>query len=127
MKVDKFKAILKKNGFPTMTAFCRVSGEDRYELQKLLSMARHSLTPERSAELDRLAELAKKHKGQLDPDVYVTDELRGKMKEAIDQRGGVISFSSENDFSRDSIFQILSGRRKKRTKKVNELLTILNL
>ena len=98
------------------------------EIQKLFLAKKNKVLKvhqqERIDELNKLCSRTDKN-GNSDKDL--TFKIRNLIKEAIDELGGVEEFCKTHRFSMNSVFQIIGGRRKWRTQKVNDLIDALNL
>lgn len=117
-----------KSKFGTISRFCRIAGLDRYEIQKFFAATAKKMTPEREAYIRKLNEMVLLTSNKGNSNYEITATLRKKIKKAIEDKGGVINFCSDNqEFSQFSIWQIMSGKRKRRTKKVNQLINKLNI
>ncbi len=94
--------------FGTLSNFSRLAGIDRYELQK--KFARRSLDPADTKKIEDLTRTLTPHKGKGD----IAPKKLNELKRAVREYGGVLKFVTDNpDFSRDSVNQILAGRRKR--------------
>lgn len=94
--------------FGTLSNFSRLAGIDRYELQKKFS--RRSLDPSDLAMLEGKARTLTPSKGKGD----IAPKKLNELKRAVREYGGVLKFTTDNPgFSRDSVNQILAGRRKR--------------
>lgn len=109
-----------KEKFKTISEFGRVSGIDRTELQKALmpfyATNQHYIDfrIRINEDVDRLAP-------RINEDDLTPSKLEWLEKE-IKDRGGVVKFCRDNpQFSKDSVFHILQGRRKK----INGVVRIL--
>jgi len=103
-----------RDKFGTLSNFARCAGMDRYELQKQL------VRPDLAAkEITRLHGICRSTKAK-ESDIRV--EQLETLKVKISGIGGVDVFCSEHpSFSRASVFQIISGRRKVMSKGVRKL------
>lgn len=120
MKADKVKqAIVKK--FAKLSRFAEISGLDYYKLQKTLANK-----STKKSELVELYELVKSTE-QTETVDELSEYQKNELRKRLDDYGGVDKFSRENEYSRDSIFQILNGRRKRITPKVVVLFNILKI
>lgn len=121
MKAQTVKAAIKKK-FGTMTKFAKLSKTDRYELQKLFAREHPDVS-----ELQRIMKLVRKTK--VKPlDNEIPSDLLAKLRAELQDYGGVIKFTTDHDsFSKDSLFQILSGRRTRMTDKTKEIFNHFNL
>ena len=127
MTIEKLRSkIITK--FGSISNFCRITNIDRMEIQKLFLAKKNKVLKvhqqERIDELNKLCSRTDKN-GNSDKDL--TAEIRTKIKEAIDELGGVEKFCETHPFSMNSVFQIVAGRRKFRTQKVNDLIDTLNI
>ncbi len=114
------KEIIKK--FGSMSKFARLSGLDRYELQKVF--ARKVNDEETLCKIEGKIRRTANKSDKNEITVRQIDSLRKALKTA----GGVIEFSKANpQFPEKSVYQILSGRRKRMTKKVQELFSYFKL
>lgn len=127
-ELEKLKKRIKDK-FKSQSSFCRCIGKDPYDLQILFACEKSNpgQSEERTKELTELSDLCRSTDPKND-DQKITVDLRAKIHSALDERGGVYKFSKDNpDFKTSSIFQVLDGRRKNRTKKVNELIEFLGI
>ncbi len=105
------------NKFGTLSKFARLSGYPRYDLQKLF--ARKEVYDE---ELRVISALCSRTKDKAE-DSEITPENIKHLSKALKKAGGVIKFCRDNpQFNEQSVFQILSGKRKRKTAMVWELL-----
>lgn len=128
MDIEKLKNDIKAK-FGTMSKFCRSVGYDRYELQKLLqsSSKMKKITGKRMDQLQAITELLNKD-APIDDSYYINEATREEIASKIDSIGGVKVFIEKHpSFKPISVYQITSGIRKTRTKKVIEFLNILNI
>lgn len=117
-----------KRKFGTISKFCRLSGVDRYETQKLFAASNKKMNEERQDLLQQLSKICSFTDKDGNTNKDLTPNLRKLIKAAIDEQGGVDTFVATNpEFSRTSIFQIIKGRRKFRTAKVNHLIDTLKI
>jgi len=106
-----------KTKFGTYSRFAALAKYDRYELQKLFS--RKDNDPK---DLSAVLSLCRKTKIGNTPG-EISDEQISALSKALMKKGGVIKFCRMNkQFPEKSVYQILSGRRKRITEKVQELL-----
>lgn len=102
--------------FGSLSKFSRLSGYDRYELQKVFARKFND-----QATLREIARLVKATANKSDSN-EITEVQISKLSKALKKAGGVIQFSRDNpQFPEKSVYQILSGMRKRRTAKVMEL------
>lgn len=108
------KEIITK--FGTITKFAKLSGIDRYELQKIFA---RKTNPDKT--LEKIAKAIDRTK--VSPTEWeLTPEQIKRLSEALDKAGGVIKFCRRHKrFPEKSVYQILQGRRKRMTRKVREL------
>lgn len=108
-----------KTKFGSISRFARIANLDRYELQKLFGRTNPNIK-----DLQKVLKLAQgsqmKTSGK-----EISPEQVAALKQALEEYGGVIKFSRDHpEFGHKvSIFQILSGHRKRTTDKVRELFT----
>ena len=108
--------------FGTLSNFSRLAGIDRYELQK--KFARRVLDPNDLAMIEWKARTLTSKKGAGD---IAPKKLRD-LKRAVREYGGVLKFTTDNPtFSRDSVNQILAGRRKRISPVVKSLLEFFRI
>lgn len=102
--------------FGTITKFAKLAKVNRYELQKIF--AKEEVTPDQASWLKNLASTTK-----IDhTDVEIHPEKLELLKKALNAFGGVTRFTATNPrFSRDSVNQILAGRRKRISPVVQDL------
>jgi hypothetical protein len=108
--------------FGTMSRFARLAKLDRYELQKLF--ARKAEDTQEVGALYRKIEATalKPAEGEITP-----AQLK-KLAKAIEKAGGTYRFCKDNPkFAEKSVYQILSGRRKRVTEKIQELFDHFNI
>ncbi len=116
-----------KGKFGTISKFARLSGEDRYELQKLFSR-----------QLDDASEVARVSKLVVNTEVRVeANDLTAKhikaFRAALDKAGGVRKFIADNSkngkpvFVESTIHNILSGYRKHITPKIMVMFSALGV
>jgi hypothetical protein len=107
MKRDTLKKKIKEK-FGTHSNFARITGLDRYELQRDFLEKEGAVNPQLMLRLEELY-----HSAEPAPSRPVfTPEQITEIREAINEVGGVAVFSEANEYSKDTIFQILSGRMK---------------
>lgn len=119
MTTQTVKNQIKKK-FGTVAKFAKLADLDYYDLQKIFY----------SGDPDKLFEVSKKIMSiEVEPtDGEINDVQREKLKAKMDKAGGVIAFCRDNPkYSRVTIFQILSGHRKRLAPKVVELFTELKI
>lgn len=119
MTQEQVKEKIKKK-FGTVTNFAKVSGFDRYELQKMF-MPFYAKTQRYK---DLLVKVNEKIKAlEANPEASeISAEKLDLLKMYVEESGGVGKFCAENpDFSKDSVFQILSGKRKRMSAGVKKL------
>ncbi len=108
--------------FGTITNFLRISGIDKGDFQKAF-MDFYAEKPEFKKLIVEADKLCDELDNQNPVDDQLSDEKRQLLKEAIDKEGGVIKFCKDNTkFSQVSVFQILSGRRKRISPIIKNLL-----
>jgi hypothetical protein len=118
-KKDLKKKILKK--FGTISHFSRLSGRDRYELQKFF--ARH-LDKEEIAEMSAVADSTRFEES----DDTVSDEKITQLREAVKASGSIAGFCSDNpDFPIATVKEIIYGYRKKKSPQVRKLFAHFNI
>lgn len=124
----QLKAICKKR-FGSTARFARLIGRHYYDFQLLFAGAKKKMTPERKQQFKELIELAKKTVNRPLPDEDLTQELRDKIRVAIDSKfGSVGKFCEQHPaFSSFSIWQVLNGRRKTISQAVKRMLKILEI
>lgn len=119
------KEILRKQivtKFGTLSRFSRLSGYDRYELQKIFARSQNDIDL-----LRQISQLCSRTKDKSSEDDITEGQIL-KLSKALKKAGGVIKFSRENPgFPEKSVYQILSGRRKRITAKVKELFDHFDL
>lgn len=128
MELKELTKRIKKK-FGTISSFCRCSGEDAYELQKLFTSERNKTPNSRdnSAKMEQLSLLVKNTMPSGDSS-RISSETRAKVEEAITKEGGVKSFVEKHPkYSSVTIFQIIDGRRIRKTKLVQELIKHLGV
>jgi hypothetical protein len=127
-ELEKLKKRIKDK-FKSINRFCRCSGEDSYQLQILFSCekANPGKSEERTSKLLELSDLVKATDPNND-DTKITPELRSKLHATIAELGGANKFCEDHPkFSNVTVFQILSGYRKNKTKIVYDLIKILGI
>ena len=118
---DNVKKEIKQK-FGTITKFAVITGQDRYELQKLF--ARKSPDKE---DLQRIMNLVQ-NRVVKPTEKEISQALRNKLKKALKDYGGVSKFVRDNpSYSKTSILQIQSGHRKHMTDTVKTLFLHLNI
>lgn len=111
-----------KAKFGSLSNFAEISGIPRYDIQK--AFARKVPDKKFMALLEMKCNVLRPRP----VDGEITPSDRKKLERALNEAGGVIEFTRKNpDFSKDSIFQILSGKRKRMTEKVKELFSHFEL
>jgi hypothetical protein len=121
MTADRLLAKIKKK-FGSLSAFAEIAGLDRYELQKHFARKKPDENITWSLNNKCLVLKPRTRKGEISP-----KQLKS-LKRAINESGGVLAFTRENsEYSKDSIFQILSGKRKRMTPKVKKLFSHFEL
>jgi len=125
MNANQIKARIKRK-FGSLSQFARLSGMDRYELQK--QFARRSGNAGFLAQVNAKAGAtsAQGKGGAIGP------EKLARLKQALNAFGGVDKFCLENEaqhgnYSRASIFQLLAGRRKRITPIIRELFAFFDI
>jgi hypothetical protein len=102
--------------FGKMSRFASLAKIERYDLQKLF--ARKSPSP---ADIARISHLVDRTAVRL-TDGDITPAQIKALYEALKNAGGVITFCNKHpQFAEKSVYQILSGRRKRMTGKVQKL------
>lgn len=107
MKTETIKKQIKRK-FGKISRFAALAGLNRYDLQK--KFARKDLDEREGGKLARLIDVTRVQpiSGEIQP------EKLARLKTALNEFGGVLKFVTENpDFSRDSVNQILAGRRRR--------------
>jgi hypothetical protein len=108
------KAIIRK--FGKVSKFARLARLNRYDLQKLFS--RKNNTQNELGRITHLVEVTRVRPQDGD----LTPAKAKRLATALKQAGGVIKFCRDNpQFAEQTVFQVLSGRRKRMTPKVKEL------
>ena len=103
--------------FGTVSAFARITGSDRYELQKMLK--RQELTETDRAALRLLFEL---HKRSIDPS-RITKEKLSLIRKRLNEFGGVYLFCKENpEFQMGQVYAVYNGQVKTLQSKVAKKL-----
>lgn len=121
MKTATIKKQIKKK-FGTISKFAELTGIDRYELQK--KFAREDLDDADARILSGLAISVK----IVPTDGEIHPEKLERLKTALNAFGGVLKFTEENQgFSRDSVNQILAGRRKRISPVVQQLFDFFKI
>jgi len=111
-----------KDKFGGLAKFCRISGYDRYEMQKLFQMQEPHMR-----KLRELMAIARRTKPGHDPKELSSEDL-AKMKEAIDKAGGVSKFVELNpQFKRRTVFKILAGGIKRISPVMQDILYTLKV
>lgn len=114
------KEIIRK--FKKLSKFCELSGYDRYELQMVFS--RKSLDTDEIAKISHLVEVTEAIPLKTD----LTEDKINSLLMALNEAGGVSVFCRKNpQFSEVSVYQIVSGRRKRITPIVQALFKSLNV
>jgi hypothetical protein len=116
-----------KEKFGSMTKFAKLIGMDRYELQKFFAAAEKKMTPEREEKLKKLADQAEKTSNKATEE-DMTDALRDRIREEINNRGGATAFCEANpEFNIFSVRQAYNGNRLKITPAVRKLMKKLKI
>lgn len=102
--------------FGTLSKFAKLSGYNRYELQKIFAR----VSPDKNI-LSTISLLCKRTANKPAPG-EITEAQLLKLSRALKKAGGVYKFSREYPaFAEKSLYQILSGKRKRITGKVQKL------
>jgi hypothetical protein len=122
MTKDKLHAQIKEK-FGSLSRFAVLSKYPRMELQKYFS--RKSDDDEQTIKISHLVERTAVKPTQTD----ITPEKIKSLHKALNEAGGVRQFckKSKGRFAEKSVYQILDGRRKRITPKVQDLLTRLGV
>jgi len=106
-----------KGKFGKYSRFAALAKYDPYELQKLFARK-----DDDQDELRKVSRLCRDTEVMNTPDEISDGQIK-KLANALKKVGGVITFCREHpEFPEKSVYQILSGRRKRITEKVQELL-----
>lgn len=127
MTIEQLKSEIKSK-FRTLSRFCKIAEIDRVEIQKFFQSARYKMTDEKQERINELYQLVKNYPGVSYTEGEITAEMRLKMRNRIEKRGGMRKFIEDNpEFNLHSVYQIISGNRKKISKTVKKLITKLEL
>lgn len=119
MTGDELKKLITDK-FGTMARFCRIIGHQLYDMQLLIHRANRGNDME---DARRIRDLVKKTSAEQEDPKLVSHVERAKLKKAIEKAGGVDLFVKENKgYIGSSVYKIITGNRKVRTKKVQALL-----
>ena len=118
--------IIKK--FDTLGAFCRCAGIDREQLGKDIYCEKRKpgADEERRLRFEHYSKLVKEVSPLDDPE-GIPPQLRAKVFEAVEDRGGLHKFCRDTGFSKSNTYAVTSGRRKRLTEKVKELCDYLEI
>ncbi len=112
--------------FGSRAAFCRVAELEDYELQLFFANCRQKMTDERVLKLAELNKTYHRLSGGKS-NYFLTSDLKAKIKEAIDRRGGIPSVAMEVDgFSYNDIWDVIE-RNKVITTRIKRLLDHLGV
>ncbi|NCX55961.1 MAG: hypothetical protein EBW87_02030 [Burkholderiaceae bacterium] len=109
MDTIKLKNRIQKK-FRTISNFARISGIERYELQKLFAV--------KNPDLDMLIRVEKAYKmcKSVDTGNVISSDKLQALKACIDEAGGVYKFTTDfPNFTRRDVYDIYNGKRKRLT------------
>lgn len=126
MTTTSLKTIIKDR-FGSLTKFAILIKKDRYELQKFFAAAEKKMTPEREEKLKELEFLALNTENKATSE-ELTDEIRDRIREEINNRGGATAFCEKNpEFNVFSVRQAYNGNRIKISPSVRKLMKKLKI
>lgn len=118
-EINNLKKKIKKK-FGTYSNFTRIAGIDRYEFQRDF-LCKNQVPDELFNDFSFAYE-----KFDYSPKRPVLNaEKRGWIKDSIQELGGVIDFCEKEGFSKDTVFQIISGYYELITPNIQKLIDVI--
>ena len=114
--------------FDSIGKFCRCAGVDRKQVGKDLYCEKRGpgKDKERRLRFEDYSRLVKEISPLDDPE-RIPPQLRAKVHDAVEDRGGLHKFCRYSGFSESNTYAVTSGRRKRLTDKVKELCEYLEI